>query len=91
MTCTDVIDSESGFACDSLQCSDVRRSKVHDVDIVAYTCSVVGRIIVPEDTESLAFTDSHLGDIGHEVIGYAIRVLAYSAGRVCANRIEVTQ
>ena len=42
-------------------------SKVHHVDIVAYTGSVMGRVIVSEDTEPLAFSDCYLRDIRHQV------------------------
>ena len=43
-------------------------SKVHDVDVVTQTCSVLGRVVVSEDAEALTLADGCLGDERDEVV-----------------------
>ena len=67
------------------------RSQIHYVDIVAHTRAVVGRIVVAEHTQFLAFTHSHLRDIRHQVVGDTVRILTDTSALVRADRIEVSQ
>ena len=73
------------------QRGEVALRQIDYVDIIAHAGTVVRRVVITKHTKALPFADSHLGDIRHEVIRYAVRVLADTSGRMRADRIEVTQ
>ena len=54
----------------------MRLGKIHNVDIVAETCSVRCRIVIPENAEALTFSDCGLGDERNEVVRNASRKLS---------------
>ena len=57
--------------------------------IVADAGAVVSRIVVAEDAQLFPYADGGLRDLRHEVVGYAVRILAYEPGLVSADRIEI--
>ena len=61
------------------------------MDIVTDTCSVRSVVVITKDAQ--LFTDAYcsLGDIWHEVIGYAVGIFANHAALMSANRIEIAQ
>ena len=65
--------------------------QVHDVDVVAHTGAVGGGVVVAEDVDFFQLADGDLGDVGHQVIGDAVGVLADEAGLVGTDGVEVTQ
>ena len=65
--------------------------QIHYIDIVADTGTVGSVIVVAEDGELLAYTDSGLSDKGDEVVGHTIGQLADESRWVGTDRIEVAQ
>ena len=67
-----------------LERGDVAGGEVLDVDVVAHAGAVGGVVVVAEDLQLVAPADRHLGDVGHQVVGDAGRVLADRARTGCA-------
>ena len=65
--------------------------QVHDMDVVADAGAVGGGVVIAEDMDLFQLAHSHLGDVGHEVVGDAVGVLADEAGLVGADGVEVAQ
>ena len=65
--------------------------QVYHMDVVAHARAVGGVVIVPEDPQLGKLSHCHLGDIGHQVVGDAIGVLAHGAALVGPDGIEVAQ
>ena len=61
------------------------------MDVVAYAGAVRGGIVVAEHMHLFQRAHGHLGDVGHEVIGDAVGVLADQAALVGADGVEVAQ
>ena len=91
MTSTDIINSNTLLLNDGLQSSNVSTSKVHNMDIVAYTSTIVCVIIITEHTKLGAFTNSSLSDIRHQIVRYAIGILTNSTALVSTYRIEIAK
>ena len=65
--------------------------QVAHVDVVAHAGAVRRRIVAAEHLQVGALAHGHLRDVGHQVVGYAGRVLADQAAGMRADRIEVAQ
>ena len=65
--------------------------EVHHVDVVPDAGAVRRLIVVPENPQMVKLTYSYLGDVGHQVVRYAIRVLADKPALVGAYRVEVAE
>ena len=65
--------------------------EVDDVDEITLTGAVCGVIIVAEDTEFREFAGGNFHDVGHEVIGDAVRVLAEEAGCVITDGVKISK
>ena len=76
---------------DVFQSADVTLCKVNNVDVVSYAGAVGGVVVISENTEELSLAHSHLLDVGEEVVGYAVGILAYKAAAVSADRIEISK
>ena len=50
--------------------------KVNNIDVVTKASTVLSRIIISEDAQTLAFSDSGLSDERHEIVRNATRKLA---------------
>ena len=74
---------------------DMAERQIHHVDIVAHARAVRGVIVVAIDAQARQLADGNLGDVGHQVIGDAVWILADAAAhitrRMRANRVEVAQ
>ena len=66
-------------------------SQVDNMDIVAHASAVRGRIVVAADVEALELADGDLSDIGHEVAGDSVGILADAPALVRADGIEVAE
>ena len=58
------------------QGGDVAFGQVHDVNVVAHAGAVFGGVVVAEDVDVCSPADGHLADVGHQVVGNALRVFA---------------
>ena len=65
--------------------------EVDDVDVVAHPGAVDRRVVVPEHPHEGVAPGGHLHDVGHQVVGDALGVLADAAAGVGADRVEVPQ
>jgi hypothetical protein len=70
---------------------EVAVGQVADVDVVAHAGAVGRVVVVAEDGQARQLADRDLRDVGHEVVGDAVRVLADEAGLVRAHGVEVAQ
>ena len=61
------------------------------MDVVTDSGSVMGIIIVPEDTQTFQLADRNLGNIGNQVVRNPLRVLSDPSGLMGPDRIEVTE
>ena len=91
MTGTKVIDSQTLVLLNGLEGAYMSAGQVNYVDVVTHTCAIWGVIVVTEDTKLLADTDSRLCNVGHKVVRDAVGVLAYQAGLVGTDGIEITE
>ena len=77
--------SERAAAEQVAQRGDVALGEVDDVDVVAHAGAVGRVVVVAEDLQPRALADRDLGDVGHQVVRRAARVLA-DASRSRARR-----
>ena len=65
--------------------------QIEHMDIVPDARAVVGGVVVAEHPELLQLADGDLSNIGHEVVGYAVGILAYAPALVRADGVEVAK
>ena len=65
--------------------------QIHHVDVVAHAGAVRGGVVVAEDVHLFQLAHGDLGDVGHQVVGDAVGVLADEAGLVGTDGVEVAQ
>ncbi len=65
--------------------------QIHNVDVVTHTGAVRGGVVVAKDVHLFQLAHSHLGDVGHQVVGDAVGVLADQAALVGTDGVEVAQ
>ena len=65
--------------------------QINDMDVVTYTGSVGGIVIITEDTQLFQLADCYLCDIRHQVIGDTVGILANGTALVSSDRVEVTK
>src|SRR5690625_6280135 len=65
--------------------------QIRDMDVVSDTRTILCGVVIPEDVEPGQLSHRHLGDVGHQVIGYPAGIFADSAARVCAHRIKIAR
>ena len=65
--------------------------QVHHMDIVADAGTVMGIVVVTVDTQEFTAAHSHLGDIGHQIIGNTPGIFADVAAFVGTDGVEVAQ
>ena len=70
---------------------DVTPRKIDDVDVVTHTRAVGRVVIVAENTEVFKFADGGLRDVGHQIVGNALGVLADKSAFVSADGVKVAQ
>ena len=66
-------------------------SQIHNVDVVTHTGAVRGGVVVAKDVHLFQLAHSHLGNVGHQVVGDAVGVLADQAALVGTDGVEVAQ
>ena len=86
-----VKDLDAGLAVHPVEGGNVTRCQVAHVDVVAHAGAVGGGVVVAKDLNGLELTDGDLGDVGHQVVGDALGVLADQARRMGTDGIEVTE
>ncbi len=63
--------------------------EVDDVDVVAEAGAVGGCVIVAEDIKLGEFAGGNFHDVGYEVVGDTVGVLAEETGGVVADGVEI--
>ena len=86
-----VADEEAAAGLQLPDGADVAAGQVHHVDVVADAGAVGGGVVVAKDVDLFQLADRHLGDVGHQVVGDAVGVLADQARLVGADGVEVAQ
>src|SRR5699024_198220 len=74
-----------------VHCSHMALGQVHHMDVVPDAGAVVGGVIVAVNAELFPAAHSHLGDVGHQVVGDTPGVLTHPSGGVGADGVEVPQ
>ena len=88
---SEVVSVEAGHAHAVPEGSSVPLREVHYVDVVPDAGPVRRPVVVSENPEVVELTDRNLGDVGHQVVRDAVRVLADEAALVGAYRVEVAE
>ena len=65
--------------------------QIAHVDVVAHTGAVGCGVVVAKDLNGLELAHGNLRDIGHQVVGDALGILADQARRMGADGIEITE
>lgn len=71
-----VKDLDAGLAVHPVEGGNVARGQVTNVDIVAHAGTVGGGVVIAKDLNGLELTHGNLRDIGHQVVGDTLGVLA---------------
>ena len=82
---------ESAVLLQLVQGRHMALGQVHHMDVVPHAGAVMGGPVAAEDVEAFQLSRRHLGDIGHQIIGNAVGVLADFPGGMGADGVEVTQ
>ena len=86
-----VKDLDAGLAVHPVKGGNVTRGQIAHVNVVAHAGAVGGGVVVAKDLNGLELAHGNLGDIGHQVVGDALGVLADQARRMSADGVEVTE
>lgn len=62
--------------------------QANHVDVVAHGGAVIGCVVVAPDAQVIPPANCHLGDIGHEVVGDALRVFTDQAAWWAPTRLR---
>ena len=84
-----VVDVEAGFVFDFLKGLYVSPGQVYYVDIISDAGSVGGVVVVAEYVKLFQLAYGNLGDVGHQVIGDAVGVLADGSALMGTDGIEI--
>ncbi len=90
-TGADVVRLHPGDGTGTVQRHEMRPRQIYHVDIVADTGAVMGLVIIPVDVQIRALALRHLRDVGEQVVGNPLRILADEPRRMRADRVEVPQ
>ena len=86
-----IADEESALGLKLSQRRHVALGQVHHMNIIPDAGAVGGIVVVAIDVELFQLAHRHLGDIGHQVVGDAVGVLADQAALMGADGIEIPQ
>jgi hypothetical protein len=73
------------------QGTQVAFGQVHHIDIVAHAGAVGCGVVVSENRKFGQLAHRNLGNVGQQVVGYAVWIFTDQAAFVGAHRVEVTQ
>lgn len=90
-SCAEVEGADAFGAVQPAQRAEVGVGEVADVEVVAHAGAVGCRVVAAEYPDVGLPAGRHLGNIGHQVVGDAIGVLADPPAGVGADRVEVAQ
>ena len=79
------------FAAHPVERRHVAARKVHHVDVVAHAGAVVRGIVVAEHADAFQLAYGHLRNVGQQVVGDALGILADQAALVRADGVEIAQ
>ena len=73
------------------KCCQVSSRQIHNVNIVTHSGSVWGVVVISIHRQPVPAPLRDFGDVGNKIIRYTLRLLANTARRMSANRIEIAQ
>ena len=79
------------FAAHPVERRHVAARKIHHVDVVAHAGAVVRGIVVAEHADAFQLAYGHLRNVGQQVVGDALGILADQAALVRADGVEIAQ
>ena len=91
MTGTYIVNGDTLLGNDSLQCCYVSACQVNNVDIVAYASTVVCVVVVTEYAQFSTLAYGCLCDVGHQVVGDTVGILADGTALVSTDGVEVAE
>ena len=91
MAGTEVVDGQTLVLLDGLQGTYMSVGQIDHVDVVTHAGTVMGVIVITEYTQFLAHSDGRLCNVGHEVVGDAVGILANQAALMCTDGVEVAE
>ena len=65
--------------------------QIANVDVIADARAIDGRVIIAINAQSLKLSDRDLGDIRHQIVRDAVRILPEEAGWMGSDGVEVTE
>ena len=65
--------------------------EIHHVDVVPDAGAIRRLIVIPENPEMVKLPDRDLGDVRHQVVRDAVRVLADKSALMGAYRVEIAE
>ena len=86
-----VADEQAAAGVQLLQRRHVAPGQIHHMDIVPHAGAVGGAVVIAVDVDLLQLAHRDLGDIGDQVVGNAVGVLADEAALVGTDGVEVPQ
>ena len=86
-----VADKQAALALQLLQSGHVAQGQVYHMDVVPDAGAVGGGVVIAVDMELFQLAHGHLSDVGHQVVGDAVGVLADEAAFMGTDGVEVPQ
>ena len=86
-----VVESQSALALNCLEGAHMAAGQIHYMNVITYAGAVRSIVIIAEYSQFIAFSYRNLCHVRHQVVGYAVGVLAYQTALMGADGVEVTQ
>ena len=86
-----IIYHEARIFPEQFQRFDMPYRQIDHMDVIPHPGSVSSRVIVRVYRKMIQSPDSHLCDIRHQIIGYAIGVFADESAGVCTDGVKIAQ
>ena len=86
-----VKDLDAGLAVHPVERGHVTRGQIAHMDVVANAGTIGRGVVVAKDLNGLELANGDLGDVGHQVVGDTLGVLADQARRMGTDGVEVTE
>ena len=88
---TQVADEKTTVGLQLFQRRQMALGQVHHMDVIPHAGAVRGVVVVAENMQLLQLAHRDLGDVGDQIVGDTVRVLADETAVVGADRIKIAQ